>query len=85
MKRCPRLLTATLSSLLAFPLFFPAGGRVYAQTAASTPRASTRPRALAPAAITAPERIILLRLNDAPGGARVTVASDAPLDTPRTS
>lgn len=72
---------AALRSLLASLFFlFPAGARVGAQTA-ERPQAATRPGLLTPsAAKRAPDRIILLRLADAPAGARITVASDAPLD-----
>jgi len=64
-------------------LLFPAGARVGAQTAGrptTPPQAAALPALLAPPKPPASERIILLRLADAPDGARFTVASDAPLD-----
>src|SRR5215207_3284935 len=81
MNSSPRRAAAALRPLLA-SLFFllPAGARVGAQTAGRPPQAAALPAVLAPSRPPASERIILLRLADAPDGARFTVASDAPLD-----
>jgi hypothetical protein len=75
----PRRLFAFLFLLLLSS----AGARVSAQTAGRAqdpPQAVARPGVLLPPRTTADSRIVLLRLADAPAGARVTVASDSPLD-----
>ena len=79
MNSCPRLLVIT-----ALALLFSASERIAAQTA--TPLTDSRAvnaahtHGLPPALLPAPRRIVPLRLADAPEGARVTIASDAPLD-----
>jgi hypothetical protein len=74
-----------MPALFAFLLLFYGVERAGAQAAgpgaaALTPHASADTRGLVPARLPSADRIILLRLADDPGGARVTVASDAPLD-----
>jgi hypothetical protein len=72
-----------LFALLLLLIFSSAGTRVSAQTDGRTqdpPQAAPRPGVLLPSRATEASRIVLLRLADAPEGARVTVASDAPFD-----
>jgi BMFP domain-containing protein YqiC len=72
-----------LFAFLLLLLLSSAGAGVGAQTEGrpQTPsQAAARPGVLLPARASAAGRIVLLRLVDAPAGARVTVASDAPLD-----
>jgi hypothetical protein len=83
MNNSPRPRAAAPRPLSAFLLLLfisSAVGEVSAQTASPPPQAAARPGLLLPAKATAAGRIVLLRLADAPAGARVTVASDAPLD-----
>ncbi|MFL6332187.1 MAG: hypothetical protein ACJ754_02485 [Pyrinomonadaceae bacterium] len=75
----------SLFAFLLLLLLSSAGAGVEAQTEGrpQTPsQAAARPGvgALLPARAPADDRLVLLRLADAPKGARVTVASDAPLD-----
>lgn len=79
MNSCPRLLVIT-----ALTLLFAASAKVAAQTAApltdSLAVNAAHNLGLPSTPFAAPRRIVPLRLTDAPEGARVTVASDAPLD-----
>ncbi len=73
----------SLSAFLFLLLISSAGTRVSAQADGRTQdpsQAVPRPGVLLPSKASAAGRIVLLRLADAPAGARVTVASDAPLD-----
>jgi hypothetical protein len=82
MKKSPQLSDISLLALLIF--FVCTGGRVEAQPNASPVTAPAQENAEAHAARSAPapplSRIVAPRLLDAPDGARVTIASDAPLD-----
>jgi hypothetical protein len=84
MNSIPRFRAAAPRPLLTFLLLLslsPAGAEVGAQTVGPPPpQAAARPGVLLSAKALAAGRIVLLRLADAPAGARVTVASDAPLD-----
>jgi hypothetical protein len=79
MNSCPRLLVITTLALL-----FSASGRIAAQTTApltdSLAVNAAHTPGLSATSLAAPRRIVPLRLTDAPDGARVTIASDAPLD-----
>ena len=72
------------ASLALSALLFSASERITAQTAAPLTDSlvvdAAHTRGPASPSVTAPRRIVPLRLTDAPEGARVTVASDAPLD-----
>jgi hypothetical protein len=81
MNRSPRPSAVARRPLFALPLLLLAAfAEAGAQTASPPPQAGARPGVLLPAKATAAGRIVLLRLADAPEGARVTVASDSPLD-----
>src|SRR3954468_5701361 len=74
----PRPAAAALRPLLvSLCLLLSAAPRAGAQTPS---QAAPAPAVLAGASTPALERVILLRSSDGPEGARVTVASDAPLD-----
>lgn len=79
MNSCPRLLAITTLALL-----FSTSERIAAQTTApltdSLAVTAAHTHGLASPSLAAPRRIVPLRLTDAPEGARVTIASDAPLD-----
>jgi hypothetical protein len=71
--------------LALFALLFTASERMMAQTASQLTAGQSRHEARTPGLGAAwlppaPRRIVPLRLTDAPEGARVTIASDAPLD-----
>jgi hypothetical protein len=83
MKNTPRLFDLSLLALLTF--FVCASGKINAQNIAERPTVSQAQefaRAHATASTPSPplSRIVPPRLLDAPDGARVTIASDAPLD-----
>jgi hypothetical protein len=81
MNRSPRPSAVARRPLYALPLLLLAAfAEAGAQTAAQPPQAAPRPAVLLPSKASAADRIVLLRLADAPEGARVTVASDSPLD-----
>ncbi len=79
MNSCPRLLAITTLALL-----FSASERIAAQTAAPVTDSlavnGAHTHGLSSISLSAPRRIVPLRLTNAPEGARVTIASDAPLD-----
>jgi hypothetical protein len=79
MNSCPRLL-----AVITLALFFSVSERIAAQTTApltdSLEVNAAHTRGGSPTRLAAPRRIVPLRLTDAPEGARVTIASDAPLD-----
>jgi hypothetical protein len=79
----PRLLVITPLALFAL-FFFHASERIAAQTTTQLTDSlavdAAHTHGLASTSLPSPRRIVPLRLTDAPGGARVTVASDAPLD-----
>ncbi|MDT5269058.1 MAG: hypothetical protein QOH49_1244 [Acidobacteriota bacterium] len=85
MNRSPRLSAVARRPPFALLLLLLAAFAEASAQTASLPQsqpsqAAARPGALLPAKAMAASRIVLLRLADAPAGARVTVASDSPLD-----